>query len=60
MPSGRRWPDLLLEIDDRLLVNLEEAVARPVEIDHEGDDRTKDDDQTMAVSGLRRTERPAP
>jgi hypothetical protein len=36
--------DLLLKIDERLLVHLEESVPRSVKIDHEGNDRTKDND----------------
>lgn len=43
-----RWQqcaDLFLEVDERLLAHLEESVLPPVEIHHEGDDPTKDDDQ---------------
>jgi hypothetical protein len=43
--SGRRRADLVLELDERLLADLEEPLARSIEVDDERDDGTHHDDE---------------
>jgi len=56
----RNRRDLMLEVEERVLAHGEEPLARPVEIEHQGDDRPQDDDEHEDREGLRRrVNRPA-
>jgi len=57
--AGGSGADLLLEVDERLLAHLNESLTRSVEIDHEGNDRAKDDHQPDGGEGAAPQVRPA-